>query len=114
MVGKQRTAARATSLAKSSPSSSPYGVSPQKLASVAAIGIPTSGDPSQDLLVFLAMAHNAALRLQESGVDLQFDKRLLSVDAIQQAYREAMFLRNKRTPVETMDTRLITKHGRLA
>lgn len=94
-------------------SRSSIGATPQQLASVAATGMPTSGDPSQDLLVFLAMAHDAALRLQSSGIDLQFDRRVLSVDAIQQAYREALFIRSKRVPNELLDTRLLTKYGRL-
>ena len=99
-------------MTKHSSPSSP-GVAPHTLANIAAVSIGGSSDPSQDLLIFLALAINAASQLQEMGVDLGMESRKLALDAAQQAYREALYLRSKRVPPEYLDTKLITRHGRL-
>lgn len=53
-----------------------------------------TGDPTQDVLIFLAMANNALNSAQAFGHDLQFKNRILVVGALERAFREALYLRS--------------------
>lgn len=72
-----------------------------------------TSDPSYDLIYALAMAHRAAERLSEVGVDLLLNGRPLLFDHIEAAYREALFIRSKRTPKELLDVSKVSKLGRI-
>lgn len=87
-----------------------YGTGIDTLAKVAVAN--TTSDPSQDVLVSLAMAYAAMKRLEAKGVDITLNGEPLVLPFIQRAYREAVHLRKEITE-DWIDESLLTRGGRL-
>ena len=73
--------------------------------------MPLSIDPSQNLLIYLALAFAALSELKDMGADLEFSGRPLVRPALERAYREALEVR-RRLPAEHLDTGVVTRFGR--
>lgn len=72
-----------------------------------------SSDPSFDLLLHLAAAYGALERMKNEGVDTQVGNRLVVIDALERAYREAAYLRGHRVPNSMLDTSTLSRFSRL-
>jgi len=91
-----------------------YGADISGLAGRISGQINLGTDPSADLLIHLALAWHALHRMQEQGVDLEFNGQPLALSPIERAYREAIFIRSRRIPSDRLDTSVISKLGRVA
>jgi len=92
-----------------------YGASIQEVAKAVTDGFLTveSDDPSYDLLIYIAAAYGAAMRLKGQGADLgELAGKPLVTPALERAYREALYVRMK-LPPESLDVSVITRLGRL-
>lgn len=87
-----------------------FGVSIQELARL--VGEGQTDDPSLNLLLALAAAQKAVADMQRRGVDIAFNGRLLIQPSLEQAYREAAYVRaGLAEPWLVVDG--ITRYGRL-
>jgi len=75
-------------------------------------GVELSTDPSLDVLLAIAVAYKAVLKMEELGVDLEFSGRELIKQHLEKAYREAAHVR-KGIEEDWLDVSKITKFGRL-
>ena len=89
-----------------------YGTDIAILAKILADRYLQSEDPSQDVIIHLALAFAAVKRLEEKGADLEFRGQHLISPAIERAYREALHVRLNQ-PVEMLDVTLISRYGRV-
>lgn len=80
----------------------------EKLADT--LGVNLSEDPSQDLLLFLGLAYNAASRIP-AGL-LEFKSSTLVLPAIKRAFIDALYVR-RRIPNDNLDTTYISKFGKM-
>jgi hypothetical protein len=69
-------------------------------------------DPSIDVIIALANAYEASLRLGQVA-DLELAGRTLVIQSIERAYREALHIRATRLPTGIIDTSQISRLGRL-
>ena len=77
-----------------------------------ALGLPESGDPTLDCVLYLSMAHGAIERLKELGVDTTLNAQPLVVPAVVRAYREVVHIRS-RVNNDWLDTDAYSRYGRL-
>lgn len=71
-----------------------------------------TGDATQDLLIFLAMAATAFDRVEVSGLDVMFLGRPLALPAISRAFREALQIRST-APNDFLIEGPLSKYGRI-
>lgn len=90
-----------------------YGADIRSLSTALSRGHELSDDPSQDIVILLALAYAAAERLREAGVDLTHRGKPLLPDSIERAYREALHVRSTRVPKDLLRTDKISRLGRV-
>lgn len=82
------------------------------ILTAAGTGHQDTSDPSQDLLIYLALAYNAARRLTSLAGEQKLGNQVLLFPSIQRAFREASHIR-KTLNFDWVDFSLISRMGRV-